>query len=284
MTLLAQQPADLTDREFQRISQMVYEHCGINLHEGKRELVRARMATRLRAGGFRSVGDYLEHVLADKTGSEFTTLIDTVSTNLTSFFRESRHFDYLSQKFLPDLIESRQRDGQRRIRVWSAGCSSGEEPYTLAMTLLESVRDPAGWDIKILATDISTKVLKLAEAGHYGEERVRSVPQQIRGKYFAADRKAAAGAPATYRVADHARKLISFRHLNLMAPWPFTGPFDFIFCRNVMIYFDKPTQEKLVNRYHDCLAKGGLLFTGHSESLTGIAHKFRYVEPTIYQK
>jgi chemotaxis protein methyltransferase CheR len=281
MTLVAQQPADLTDREFQQISQMVYDHCGINLHEGKRELVRARMATRLRSGGFRSVGDYLEHVLADKTGSEFTTLIDTVSTNLTSFFRESRHFDYLNDKFLPALIESRQRDGHRRLRVWSAGCSSGEEPYTLAITLLEAVGASASsWDIKILATDISTKVLKVAEAAAYSDERVRTVPAPLRSKYFAPDRKS----PGLSRVADHARRLISFRHLNLMADWPFTGPFDFIFCRNVMIYFDKPTQEKLVNRYCDCLAKGGLLFTGHSESLTGINHKFRYVEPTIYQK
>jgi chemotaxis protein methyltransferase CheR len=284
MTLAVQQSADLTEREFQRVSRLVYDHCGINLHEGKRELVRARLSTRLRAGGYRSVGDYIDHVLADPTGSEFTTLIDTVSTNLTSFFRESRHFDYLAAKFLPPLLDGRRRDGQRRLRAWSAGCSSGEEPYTLAMVVLESLPDPANWDVKILATDISTKVLKLAETGRYGDERVRSVPPGLRPKYFAQDRKPSAGSPPTYRVVEHARRLVCFRHLNLMAPWPFTGPFDFIFCRNVMIYFDKPTQEKLVGRYHDCLAKGGLLFTGHSESLTGISHKFRYVEPTIYQK
>jgi chemotaxis protein methyltransferase CheR len=284
MALALEHPAGLTDGEFRRISHLVYEHCGINLHEGKRELVRARLATRLRTGGFPSIGDYIDHVLADPTGAEFTTLIDTVSTNLTSFFRESRHFDYLAGKFLPQLVESRQRDGQRRIRAWSAGCSSGEEPYTLAMVLLENVPQPQSWDIKILATDISTKVLKLAEGGRYGDERVRSVPAALRAKHFVQDAKVAPGTPPTYRVAEHARRLIAFRHLNLMAAWPFTGPFDFIFCRNVMIYFDKPTQERLVGRYYDCLAKGGLLFTGHSESLTGINHKFRYVEPTIYQK
>ena len=281
MTLLDTQPADLTEREFQQISQLVYDHCGINLHEGKRELVRARMATRLRAGGFRSVAAYLEHVLADTTGREFTALIDTVSTNLTSFFRESRHFDYLRQKCLPALIESRHASGQRILRVWSAGCSSGEEPYTLAITLLEAVGTAApSWDIKILATDISTRVLKTAEAGCYSRERIQGIPDALRTRYFTTNRST----PHQVRVADPVRRLISFRHLNLMAAWPFTGPFDFIFCRNVMIYFDKPTQEKLVNRFQNCLDRNGLLFTGHSESLTGIAHRLRYVEPTIYQK
>jgi chemotaxis protein methyltransferase CheR len=280
MSAIAEIP--LTDREFTRLSALIYKQCGINLHGGKQQLVQARLAKRLRTGGFDSVSAYLDHVLADATGAELTSLIDSISTNLTSFFREVKHFDYLVQKFLPALIERKVKaGGDRRIRAWSAGCSTGEEPYSLAITLLDAVAGKGAWDIKLLATDISTKVLRSAQQGTYDTERVAPVSAAQKAKYFT--RYRAAGVE-TYQAMPSLREIIRFRHLNLMEDWPFIGPFDFIFCRNVMIYFDKPTQERLVRRYFNCLPAGGMLFTGHSESLTGIAHDFRYVEPTIYAR
>jgi chemotaxis protein methyltransferase CheR len=280
MTLLAE-GIQITEGEFKRLSKLVYDHCGINLHDGKRELVQARVAKRLRGGPFRSVSAYLDHVLADTRGDEFTHLIDAISTNLTSFFREPRHFEFLSQTFLPQLVQRKQKAGSKQILCWSAACSSGEEPYTLAITLREHL-PPGDWDVKILATDISTRVLKTAMAGAYPKERLKDVSPQIRGKYFTPG-KTATGDVA-FTANDSLKGMIRFRHLNLIPAWPFRGPFDFVFCRNVMIYFDKPTQEALVGRFDDVLDKGGLLFTGHSESLTGVRHSFQYVQPTIYAK
>jgi chemotaxis protein methyltransferase CheR len=209
-----------------------------------------------------------------------TELTDAISTNLTSFFRESQHFNFLAGTVIPDLI-SRKNGKLSKIRCWSAGCSTGEEPYTISITLLESLRQNPQCDIKILATDISSRVLQRAAQGTYDEERVAPVPQAIKSRYLTSIRQ---GGQTQYQVNSTLQKSIVFKYLNLMEPWPFRGPLDFIFCRNVMIYFDKPTQEKLVNRYWDVLDHGGYLFTGHSESLTGIAHKFRYIQPTIYRK
>jgi chemotaxis protein methyltransferase CheR len=271
----------VSEAEFRQISDLVYRHCRINLHDGKKELVRARLAKRMRGGGFTNVGQYIEHVLADASGAEFTGLIDSLSTNLTSFFREVAHFNYLKAHFLPALAARKRKQGANRILAWSAGCSSGEEPYSLAMMLSDELPAGEGWDVRILATDISTRVLDIARAGSYPAARVQSVPPPQRQQYLTAARR---NSTMLYSVVPAVRRLVRFRHLNLMDAWPFSGPFDFIFCRNVMIYFDKPTQEKLVNRYHDVLRPGGLLFTGHSESLTGIAHRFRYVEPTIYAR
>lgn len=271
----------LTDRDFRKISDMVYEHCGINLHEGKKELVRARLAKRLRVGGFRTFPEYMSHVLEDKTGKEFSILIDSLSTNLTSFFRERKHFDFLCEKFLPHLLDRKEKERNFRIRAWSAGCSSGEEPYSIAITLLEAVAGQSCWDIKILASDISTSILETAKEGIYKEERVAPVPSMQKQKYLI---KSCAKNETLYEVSRSLRSLIVFKYLNLMKGWPIKGPIDFIFCRNVMIYFDKPTQSRLINRYWDLLESGGVLFTGHSESLTGIEHKFNYVQPTIYMK
>ncbi|HZZ43263.1 MAG TPA: protein-glutamate O-methyltransferase [Tepidisphaeraceae bacterium] len=276
--LLETEPS-LNDKDFKRISELVYSHCGISLHAGKKQLVQARIAKRIRGSQFKSVSDYIDHVLADTSGKEMTTLTDLLSTNLTSFFREQAHFDYLNKTFLPALMQ-RKRES-RRIRVWSAGCSTGEEPYSLAMTLLESVQGCGEWDVKLLATDISTRVVQTAQTAVYEADRLGGIDAARKAKYFTSYK---ANGRATHQVAPTVRKLIQFRYLNLMEPWPFSGPFDFIFCRNVMIYFDKPTQEKLVQRYWEHLDRGGLLFTGHSESLTGINHRFKYVQPTIYAK
>ncbi len=279
--MLLESQIAITEADYRRISDVVYRHCGINLHDGKRELVRARIAKRLRLTNCHSASAYLDQVLADPDGGEFTHLIDALSTNLTSFFRESKHFAYLEEHFLPHLLETKRRAGIRRIRAWSAGCSSGEEPYSLALVLRNACPDTEGWDIRLLATDISTRVLRAAQAGVYDKDRVQNVPPLLKQRYLATVRVDGASA---FQVVPAVRQLIRFAHLNLMEPWPFSGPFDLIFCRNVMIYFDKPTQQSLVNRFWEVLGQGGLLFTGHSEAHTGIRHDFRYVQPTIYAR
>jgi len=271
----------LSENDFRRISDMVYQHCGINLHAGKKELVRARLAKRVRLGKFRTFQDYMKNVLEDKTGKEFSTLVDSLSTNLTSFFRERQHFDFLNTDFLPPLLEQKRKKRCFKLRVWSSGCSSGEEPYSIAITLLDAVEGAGRWDIKVLATDISTSILETARRGVYDSERVEPVPALQKNRYLI-PRKL--NREKVYEVSERLRDVVVLRYLNLMKDWPIKGPLDFIFCRNVMIYFDKSTQERLVNRFWELLEDGGVLFTGHSESLTGIEHKFNYVQPTIYMK
>lgn len=273
----------LTEKDFRRISKLVYEHCGINLHVGKKELIRARLAKRLRHGNFRSFSEYMKHVLDDKTGKEFSILIDSLSTNLTSFFRERQHFEFLQSRFIPSLLKRKANNHDFRIRAWSAGCSSGEEPYSIAITLLDAVEGRGRWDIKILGTDISTSMLEVARMGVYDKQRVNPVTPLQRQKYLLHSQK---NNLSLFEVSKSLRDIIIFKYLNLMEEWPINPPggVDFIFCRNVMIYFDKPTQERLVNRFWNRLASGGVLFTGHSESLTGIDHKFKYIQPTIYTK
>ena len=271
----------LADRDFRRISELVYKHCGINLHAGKKELVRARLAKRLRLGNFKTFAEYINHVVEDETGEHFATLIDTISTNLTSFFREPKHFEFLRNKFLPQLLERKEKRRDFRIRAWSAGCSSGEEAYSIAITLLEAIKEELAWDVKILATDIAESILKRAREGFYAKERIEPVPTLQRHKYLIQHRTKDS---EMYEVNRQLRNIVMVHNLNLMKPWPVRGPLDFIFCRNVMIYFDKPTQMRLINRFWDLLDKGGILFTGHSESLTGVEHKFNYVQPTIYIK
>ena len=271
----------LTDKDFRKISDMVYQHCGINLHAGKKELVRARLAKRLRVGHFKTFPEYMKHVLDDKTGREFSTLIDSLSTNLTSFFREQQHFEFLSKQFLPPLLGRKQKKSNFKIRAWSAGCSSGEEPYSIAITLLEAVSGMGQWNIKVLATDISTSVLETARKGLYCKKRVEPVPSLQKHKYLTSRNE---NREKVFEANRNLKDVVIFKYLNLMGDWPIKGPLDFIFCRNVMIYFDKSTQEHLVNRFWGLLGSGGLLFTGHSESLTGIEHKFDYVQPTIYKK
>lgn len=270
----------LSEADFNRVSESIYKHCGIHLHEGKKPLVRARLAKRLREGNFESFTKYLEYALSEEGGDEFYHLVDSISTNLTSFFREKRHYDYLTEKFLPSLIAEKSR-ARRRIRAWSAGCSSGEEPYTMAIVLAESLMNQGSWDAKILASDVSTQMLDVARAGIYDSDRVEPLTAAQKRKYLMPHKT---DGQTMYQVSRQLQRMISFRYLNLMDAWPVTGPFDFIFCRNVMIYFDKPTQERLVNRFFDCLGPGGLLCIGHSESLTGVDHKYKYVMPATYCK
>jgi chemotaxis protein methyltransferase CheR len=267
----------LTEAQFDQVSDLVRKLCGINLHVGKKELVKARLNKRLRKLGLRCFSQYLDYIRQDTTGVELTMMLDCISTNLTSFFREADHFEYLGGELLAKLAGR----GQRRLRVWSAGCSSGEEPYSLAILLNEKIPDIQRWDVRILATDLSTRALDTALQGEYGADRLKTVPANVRGKYFVAEGR---GREKTFRANNRLRDLITFGRLNLMESWPMKGPFDVIFCRNVMIYFDKSTQGELVNRYFDLLGSGGTLFIGHSESLTGVKHRFRYVRPTVYEK
>jgi chemotaxis protein methyltransferase CheR len=281
MSGLTLQEISLGEQEFRLISDLVYEHCGINLHDGKKELVRARLAKRLREGRFETFSEYIRHVMDDPTGREFSLLVDSLSTNLTKFFREDQHFEYMRSQLLPRIMAAKQSRRELRIRAWSAGCSTGEEPYSIAITLLEAVQGRGRWDIKLLATDVSTRVLDQAQRGLYDKDRIEPIPLPLRSKYLNHVRERG---QELYEVGDSLRGVVLFRYLNLMQEWPVKGPLDFIFCRNVMIYFDKPTQGRLINRYYDLLGPGGVLFTGHSESLTGIDHKFKYVQPTIYTK
>lgn len=271
----------LSDSEFRLISDLVYRHCGINLHDGKKELVRARLAKRLRLCNIASFSEYIDYVLKDSSGREFGHLVDCVSTNLTSFFREMQHFDYLRMTFLPQLLDRKRRKESNRIRAWSAGCSSGEEPYSIAIVLLEMTEGQGRWDIKVLATDISTAILEKAQRGIYDEERIAPLSPAQRTSFLNSRRE---NGRHFFEVNARLRDVVLFRYLNLMADWPVRGPVDFIFCRNVMIYFDKPTQQKLITRFYHLLDSGGVLFTGHSESLTGIDHAFKYIKPTIYMK
>ncbi|MFP4141638.1 MAG: CheR family methyltransferase [Planctomycetota bacterium] len=278
MSFAISESAVLSEAEFNEISEFVKRNCGINLHDGKKELVKARLGKRIRQLGMGSFRQYMDSVRNDSSGAELTTMLDQISTNLTFFFREHKHFEHLRETVIPAI----RAKGKRRIRIWSAGCSSGEEPYSIAMLLNEAINDLVGWDTAVLATDLSTKVLGMAQRGVYRQERFRETPKHLVSKYFSVVEKRPDG--NVYQAKSSIRKLIHFARLNLMENWPMKGPFDVIFCRNVMIYFDKTTQGRLVNRYFDILAPGGVLFIGHSESLTGTQHRYKYVQPAIYQK
>lgn len=264
----------LKKAQFEKISQLVYQSAGINLHSGKQELVKARLTKRLRALGLKSFDAYMDYLKDDHPEGELVTMIEMMTTNKTSFFREPQHFDYLSRQIVPKI-----RD--RKIRVWSAGCSSGEEPYSTAIQLNESIQDPALWDLRILATDLSNRMLARARKGIYDTNHLQDVSPLLISKYFTCVETRPA---RQYQVIPPLRRHVQFARLNLMGEWPMRFPFDVIFCRNVMIYFDKSSQERLVNRLWNLLKPGGHLFIGHSESLTGSLHRFRYLEPAIYVK
>jgi chemotaxis protein methyltransferase CheR len=270
---------NLTDSQFRDVATLVQAACGIHLHDGKKELVKGRLSKRLRHLGFHSFQEYIGYLRKDSSGAEITAMLDAISTNQTSFFREAEHFAYLADKVLPGVVS--RNAGSKRLRIWSAGCSSGEEPYSIAITMCESIANLSAWDARILATDISTRVLAHAAQGVYDAERVQSVVPKLRNRHF---NSTGAHSERRYEAKSNLKSMIQFARLNLMERWPMKGPFDTIFCRNVMIYFDRPTRERLVGRYYDLLAPGGTFFVGHSESLTGLKHQFRYVQPTVYEK
>ncbi len=272
---------ELRDSLFLRFSQLVYEQCGINLHEGKKALLQARLNRRLRQTGIGSYEEYFKIITSEENPGEFVHFLDSISTNLTYFFREPQHFDFLEKVALPELITRKRNERDFRIRIWSAGCSTGEEPYSLAMCMLLHLQEIARWDVRILATDISTRTLEAASNGVYSEDKVQKVPPSFRHLNF--NKIAGQNGRPEYEIAPRVKRLVTFHRLNLKEPYPFNGRFDFIFCRNVMIYFDKKTQQELVNRITSFLSRGGYFYVGHSESLTGLSHKLTYVRPAIYR-
>jgi len=269
---------ELSDSDFENFRKLVCDKCGISLHEGKKELVRARIGKRLRETRFKSFRAYYRYLMDKDTGKELAEMLNAISTNLTSFFREQNHFAFLEKEVLPCWL----RPGPPRpLHIWSAGCSSGEEAYSLAICFQEFMPADAAGDLKILATDISTKVIGLAESGIYHRSRIQNIPEHLLRKYF---QKGHGHREGYFRVKPGVKRCVDFRRFNLMAPFAFENRFDVIFCRNVMIYFDKSAQEALVNKFYDCLTPGGYLFIGHSESLLSIRHPFKYIQPTIYRK
>lgn len=263
-------------RIFNKLRSIIYEKSGIALHEGKEALVCARLRKRMRVLGIQDYREYFDRVSNDEDGAETIGLIDAISTNVTSFFREPVHFDFLGNAMTEWL-----KAGKTRFRFWSAACASGEEPYSVAMTLLEAVKDQCV-DMRILATDISTQALEKGLRGTYDEQKLSPVPPHMRVKYF--ERLKGANG-VSYTVGDALAKPILFRRLNLSAiPFPMSGPMDAIFCRNVLIYFDQKTRKNLLDEAYRLLKTGGYLFVGHAESLTGMISNFKPVRPSIYVK
>jgi chemotaxis protein methyltransferase CheR len=263
----------LTTEDFRAIVAIVREASGIVLTEVKRELVYSRLRRRLRALGLHSFADYRALLDGPDGNAELVRMINAITTNLTGFFREGHHFDFLADRLLPALPRAR-----RRLRIWSAGCSSGEEPYSLAMTLHRAMPDLASWDARILATDIDTDMVATGAAGRYAMQRADAIPPELRRAHVRrVDTE-------TVEMGHELKSLIAFRQLNLLGPWPMKGPFDVIFCRNVVIYFDKPTQRELFDRYADLLTQDGHLFVGHSETLHNITDRFRHLGRTIHRR
>jgi chemotaxis protein methyltransferase CheR len=269
----------LTDKDFENFRALIFAKTGIHLKPEKKELLNARLGKRLRACRLSSFKDYYDRVIHDATGNELVHLINCVSTNFTSFFREESHFDYLTSTVLPQFAGSGSFSGQ--CKVWSAACSSGEEPYTLAMVIANFMARHPLFKASILATDISTKVLSIAEKGIYSVDKMEKVPAEFLKSFF---QKGAGKCSGYVKVKDELRRLVTFRHINLMDSFPWKEEMDVIFCRNVMIYFTCETQMELAEKFYHCLSPGGYLFIGHSESLTGISHRFQQTATTVYQK
>ncbi|MGL1935894.1 MAG: protein-glutamate O-methyltransferase CheR [Fibrobacterales bacterium] len=260
---------------FVEIKNIVYAKAGITL-DSKEALVSARLAKRLRKLKLSNESEYLNFLKNDNSGNELVQLLDVISTNFTSFYREPDHFG-----FLTELMDTWIRNGQKNFKIWCAAASSGEEPYTLAMTLQE-VMSGKNIDVKMLATDISTAVLEKCKAGEYPDKSLHNVPLAYKKKYFT--EKISQG-EKNFVATNTLKSMIKFARLNLIeAPYPMSGPMDMIFCRNVMIYFDNIIRKRIVDEAYRLLKPGGYLVISHSESLTGIENKFKTIKPSIYLK
>ncbi len=268
----------LTDKLFQQFSQLVYQQAGIFLKPEKKELLNARLGKRLRQCQIASFEEYYDYVQQDASGDELIHLIDAVSTNFTSFFREKTHFDFLESTVLAEFA-AQGMPGE--FKVWSAACSSGEEPYTISIVLNEFAVNQMRFRFSIQATDISTKVLGLAQRGVYTADKVQSMPPDLLRRYF---QKGKGRSEGYVKVKSELSQTVAFKRFNLMHQFPWQEEFDVIFCRNVMIYFNRETQQQLVDKFYNCLKPGGHFFIGHSESLTAINHRFRQVTTTGYKK
>ncbi|GAA68692.1 protein-glutamate O-methyltransferase CheR [Pseudoalteromonas sp. BSi20429] len=263
-----------TDRDFKEIASLVYSACGIVLGEHKREMVYSRLARRIRERKLTDFKAYLEYLNSHKD-QEFDAFINAITTNLTSFFREIHHFEFIKSELVPALLKANKNS--KRVRIWSAGCSTGEEPYSLAMTLNNAF--PSNWDVKILATDLDSNVLAKAQKGIYTAANVNGLDDVQLKRWFLKSKDG-----ENYKVKDRLKESISFKRLNLLQDWPMKGAFDLILCRNVVIYFDKETKDQLFKRYANILNEQGYLFLGHSESMGKEHTQFKNLGKTMYQK
>lgn len=269
----------LSDAEYDQLCTMIVEQTGISMGESKRQLVYRRVSGRLKELGLSTFSEYIEFLKTDDP-VEREIFINTITTNLTSFYRENHHFEYLAETIIPDLL-AKKKIGRDNLRIWSAGCSKGQEPYSLAMTLRESIPAVDQWDLKVLCTDLDTEVLKKGFSGIYTDREVEGIPAEKLAKWFT---QSIDQGEEKYIANADLKKLLVFNQLNLMESWPMKGKFDVIFCRNVIIYFDKETQKRLMERFVEYLTPNGYLILGHSESLHGAQDRFKLIGKTIYQK
>lgn len=276
MNLDPGQANTVTAKEFDEIRSLAHRVFGLDLKTGKEALVSARLAKRVRDLQLESISHYLELLRHDGTGNELLSLIDALTTNFTSFQREPQHFNYLRKTVL-DLI----RNQRGTLNIWSAGCSTGEEPYTVLMNIADELGDAALDRVHLVASDISRRALGAAQAGVYDADRLRNLPEKWHSRFF---QKGTGSHAGEVRIKPYLREKIEFRRVNLMEPFESIPSFHLIFCRNVMIYFDKPTQERLIGKFSTRLEPGGWLFIGHSEGLMGIQHDLEYVMPAIYRR
>lgn len=268
----------LTKEDFSFLAKLVYQQTGIVLAEHKRDMVYSRLARRIRALNLFSFREYCDYVNANLEGEELGQLVNAITTNLTSFFREKHHFEHLKTQVLEPFFKVGK---EKKLRIWSAGCSQGSEPYSIAMVVADCMEKHKGFDVKILATDIDTNMLARGRSGSYRMEDLESIPTQYRKYISVKKREGEEG----ILMAPKLREMITFNQLNLLAePWPMKGQFDVIFCRNVVIYFDKPTQKILFNRYADQAKSQAWLYIGHSENLFNVCDRFKLQGKTIYRK
>jgi chemotaxis protein methyltransferase CheR len=269
----------ITDAEFHSIRDLVYKRFGISLSEQKRGLVVGRLQKILRQHGFSTFREYYDSLIADKTDAAITELANQITTNHTFFFREEEHFDFFKSDILPWMVKEHKSKNNNDLRIWCAAASSGEEPYTLIIALLEFFgADYKNWDCGLLATDISEKALASAKRGIYDQTRLQGVPSSIINKYFKKNGD-------SYEIIDKVKNEVTIRKFNLMNErLPFKKQFDCIWCRNVMIYFDTPTKHALVNRMYDQTVNGGYLLIGHSETLARDQTRWKYIKPAVYRK
>jgi len=270
----------MTDREFQQLRDLVYSRVGINLTEKKRSMLIGRLQKLLRTSGFKTFQEYYDYLVREPSMTAMTELVNRVTTNYSFFYRGKSHFEFFSQKAFPEILANLRKKNSRDIRIWAAGCSTGEEPYMVIMLMMEYLgREYGLWDGGILATDISAKVLRFAQEAVYPEDRVKELPLPLKNKYFTAIKD------GQLTVKDVVRKEVVFRKFNLKNDtFPFKKPFQAIFCRNVMIYFDRQTRDKLLRQFHAVTEPGGYLFIGHSETLGRDQTLYRYIMPAAYQR
>jgi chemotaxis protein methyltransferase CheR len=272
--------APICEKDFDLIREIARSHAGIVIADFKRNMVFRRVSKRLRELNLNSVSEYCAILAGPQGDREIQPLINALTTNKTEFFREAHHFDHMTKIALPRLRAQAKAAGRRRLRIWSAGCSSGEEPYSIAITLAESMRDLNHWDARILATDIDTETLKTGTAGVYDIRDSKSLPAAMQSKYVRTMR----ADKTRCSMSQMLRTLVTFKPLNLLDPWPMKGPFDIVFCRNVVIYFSKDTQRDLFDRFAELIRIGGYLYIGHSESLYKVSTRYKIVGQSIYQR